>query len=82
MTLLDIVLFLPLIGFLLLLFSAEVESAASRMAALVISLVIFVVSLGLLIAVLVAAPRRLQLRAPTFSGSAPRRSAITSASTA
>jgi NADH-quinone oxidoreductase subunit M len=45
MTLLDIVLFLPLIGFLILLF---VPKNSSRMAALVISLLVFVVSLGLL----------------------------------
>ena len=49
MTLLDIVLFLPLIGFLLLLLIPKSNPSLSRMAALVISLVIFVVSLGLLI---------------------------------
>jgi NADH-quinone oxidoreductase subunit M len=46
MTLLDIVLFLPLAGFLVLLI---LPKQSSRMAALVISLAVFVVSLGLLI---------------------------------
>ena len=45
MTLLDIVLFLPLVGFLLLLI---LPKESSRMAAMVISSVIFIVSLGLL----------------------------------
>ena len=45
MTLLDVVLFLPLAGFLLLLI---LPKESSRMAALVISLAIFIVSLGLL----------------------------------
>ena len=45
MSLLDIVLFLPLVGFLLLLL---VPKETSRMAALVISLIVFVLSLGLL----------------------------------
>jgi NADH-quinone oxidoreductase subunit M len=45
MTLLDIVLFLPLAGFLLLL---VLPKQSSRMAALVVSLGIFIVSLGLL----------------------------------
>lgn len=44
MTLLDVVLFLPLIGFLALLF---VPKTASRMGALIVSLIIFAVSLGL-----------------------------------
>ena len=48
MTLLDAVLFLPLIGFLLLLLIPGKQSQLSRMAALVISLVIFVISLGLI----------------------------------
>ena len=47
MTLLDAVLFLPLIGFLLLLLIPKSNPGLSRMAALVISLVIFVISLGL-----------------------------------
>src|SRR5678815_2019116 len=45
MTLLDVVLFLPLVGFLLLLI---LPKESSRMAALVISLAVLVVSLGLL----------------------------------
>ena len=45
MTLLDVVLFLPLVGFLLLLI---LPKESSRMAAMVISSAIFVVSLGLL----------------------------------
>jgi NADH-quinone oxidoreductase subunit M len=56
MNLLDAVLFLPLIGFLLLLLIPKSNPALSRMAALVISLSIFVISLGL---------------AGAFSGSAP-----------
>jgi NADH-quinone oxidoreductase subunit M len=46
MTLLDIVLFLPLVGFLVLLI---LPKESSRMAGLVISLAIFIVSLGLLL---------------------------------
>ena len=45
MTLLDVVLFLPLVGFLLLLI---LPKESSRMAAMVISLAVFIVSLGLL----------------------------------
>jgi len=45
MSLLDMVLHLPLLGFLVLLF---VPKASARMVALVISLVIFGMSLGLL----------------------------------
>jgi len=45
MTLLDVVLFLPLVGFLLLL---VLPKESSRMAAMVLSLVVFVASLGLL----------------------------------
>jgi NADH-quinone oxidoreductase subunit M len=45
MTLLDVVLFLPLVGFLLLLI---LPKQSSRMAALVISIAVFIVSLGLL----------------------------------
>jgi len=45
MTLLDVVLFLPLAGFLLLLI---LPKQSSRMAALVISIAVFIVSLGLL----------------------------------
>ena len=56
MTLLDAVLFLPLIGFLLLLLIPKSNPGLSRMAALVISLLIFVISLGL---------------AGSFSGSVP-----------
>ncbi len=47
MTLLDAVLFLPLIGFFLLLLIPKSNPGLSRMAALVISLLIFVISLGL-----------------------------------
>jgi NADH-quinone oxidoreductase subunit M len=46
MTLLDVVLFLPLVGFLLLLI---LPKESSRMAAMVISSAVFIVSLGLLI---------------------------------
>jgi NADH-quinone oxidoreductase subunit M len=48
MTLLDIVLHLPLIGFLILLAVPKSNPQASRMGALIISLVIFVLSLGLI----------------------------------
>src|SRR6202451_1990138 len=48
MTLLDVVIFLPLLGFLALLFVPRDNPGASRMGALVISLLVFVVSLGLL----------------------------------
>jgi NADH-quinone oxidoreductase subunit M len=48
MTLLDFVLFLPLIGFLLLLAVPKTNPGLSRMAALVISLVVFLVSLALI----------------------------------
>jgi len=48
MTLLDIVLFLPLVGFLLLLFTPKDNPNASRWTALAISLVVFVISLGLI----------------------------------
>ncbi len=48
MSLLDIVLFLPLIGFLVLLAVPRSNPQASRMGSLVISLAIFVLSLGLL----------------------------------
>ena len=47
MTLLDVVLFLPLLGFLLLLFTPKANVQLPRMMALAISLVIFVISLGL-----------------------------------
>jgi NADH-quinone oxidoreductase subunit M len=48
MTLLDAVVFLPLIGFFLLLFVPKANAQASRWGALIISLFTFVVSLGLL----------------------------------
>ena len=48
MTILDIVLFLPLVGFLVLLMVPRGNPGASRMAALVISLLVFALSLGLL----------------------------------
>jgi NADH-quinone oxidoreductase subunit M len=48
MTTLDIVVFLPLIGFLVMLFTPKDNANVSRWAALVISLGVFVVSLGLL----------------------------------
>jgi NADH-quinone oxidoreductase subunit M len=48
MSLLDVVLFLPLLGFFALILVPKTNPQASRMAALVISLGIFVVSLGLL----------------------------------
>ena len=79
MTLLDAVLFLPLIGFLLLLLIPKSNPGLSRMAALVISLVIFVLSLGL------ASGLVAQTATPSSTipnGSARRPSAITSASTA
>jgi NADH-quinone oxidoreductase subunit M len=53
MTLLDVVLFLPLLGFLLLLM---VPSTVSRLAALIVSLIVFVVSLGLLMPYWFASP--------------------------
>lgn len=48
MTILDITLFLPLIGFFVLLFVPKDRPGASRMIALVVSLVTFVLSLGLI----------------------------------
>jgi NADH-quinone oxidoreductase subunit M len=48
MTILDIVLFLPLIGFLLLLLVPQNSPDASRKGALVVSLIVFVASLALL----------------------------------
>jgi NADH-quinone oxidoreductase subunit M len=48
MSTLDIVLFLPLIGFLLLLFVPRDKPDTSRWAALAISIAVFVISLGLL----------------------------------
>lgn len=48
MTLLDVVLFLPLAGFLALLAAPKSNSQATRWMALLISLTVFVVSLGLL----------------------------------
>src|SRR5277367_2422502 len=48
MTTLDIVLFMPLIGFLLMLFSPKENPSVSRWIALAISIAVFVVSLGLL----------------------------------
>ena len=61
MTLLDLVLFLPLLGFLLLLLVPKDNPQASRMGALMISLVIFVVSLGLLAPYWFANPDRLHV---------------------
>jgi NADH-quinone oxidoreductase subunit M len=60
MTLLDLVLFLPLIGFLLLLLAPKDNPQASRMGALIISLGIFVLSLGLLAPYWFAAPGGMQ----------------------
>src|SRR6202049_4868590 len=48
MTLLDIVLFLPLLGFFLLLFTPRDNPDAARWAALGLSLAVFVISLGLI----------------------------------
>jgi NADH-quinone oxidoreductase subunit M len=48
MTMLDIVLFLPLIGFLLLLFVPKGSPGASKKGALIISLIVFAASLSLL----------------------------------
>jgi NADH-quinone oxidoreductase subunit M len=56
MTLLDIVLLLPLAGFLVMLFAPKDNPNAARWAALLISLVVFVVSLGLLGPYLSASP--------------------------
>ncbi len=56
MTILDLVLFLPLIGFLALLLVPKSNPGASRMGALIISLAIFIVSLGLLAPYWQAAP--------------------------
>ena len=47
MTLLDVVLFLPLLGFLLLVFTPKGSDRLPRVMALGISLVVFVISLGL-----------------------------------
>ena len=47
MSLLDLVLFLPLIGFLLMIFTPKGNENLPRMMALAISLLIFVISLGL-----------------------------------
>jgi len=74
MTLLDAVLFLPLAGFLLLML---LPKQASRMAALVISLAVLVVSLGLLMPTGSSTPRVTPSR-PIFSGSATRPSGIMS----
>ena len=60
MTLLDAVLFLPLLGFFALLLVPKDNPQASRMGALIISLGIFVVSLGLLAPYWFAAPTGLQ----------------------
>jgi NADH-quinone oxidoreductase subunit M len=48
MSLLDIVLFAPLVGFLVLILVPKTNPQASRMGALVISLAVFILSLGLL----------------------------------
>ena len=48
MSLLDVVLFLPLLGFFVLILVPKTNPQAARMGALVISLVVFVLSLGLL----------------------------------
>ena len=60
MTLLDLVLFLPLIGFFLLLLVPKDNPQASRIGALIISLVIFVASLRLLAPFWFASPTGLQ----------------------
>ena len=56
MNLLDVVLFLPLLGFLAMLFVPKGNAQAARMGALVISLAVFVVSLGLIAPYWYAAP--------------------------
>jgi NADH-quinone oxidoreductase subunit M len=56
MTLLDIVLFLPLAGFLILLAVPKNNPAANRITALVISLIVFAASLGLLMPYWFASP--------------------------
>jgi NADH-quinone oxidoreductase subunit M len=56
MTLLDVVLFLPFIGFLILLFAPKDNPGGIRRTALIISLVVFVVSLGLLMPYWFASP--------------------------
>jgi NADH-quinone oxidoreductase subunit M len=60
MTLLDITLFLPLAGFFALLFVPKDRPGASRMLALIISLVTFVLSLGLIGPYWFASPRGFQ----------------------
>ena len=56
MTTLDLVLFLPLLGFFALLLVPKSNPGASRMGALIISLAVFIVSLGLLAPYWHAAP--------------------------
>ena len=56
MTLLDTVLFLPLVGFFLLLLVPKDNPNASRMSALLISVVAFAASLGLIAPYWFAAP--------------------------
>lgn len=62
MSMLDVVLFLPLIGFLLLLLVPKSNPGASRMGALIISLIVFVASLGLLGPYWFAAPAGYQFQ--------------------
>ncbi len=62
MSMLDVVLFLPLLGFLLLLLVPKSNPGASRMGALIISLVIFVASLALLGPYWFAAPTGYQFQ--------------------
>ena len=81
MTLLDVVLFLPLVGFLLLLLISQ-SNPSSAWPRWSFRWSIFVVSLGLLGAVLVSVPVGLHLLDRRFRGSAIRPSAITSAWTA
>jgi len=56
MTLLDVVLFLPLIGFFVLLVTSKENPNTIRVTALIISLLVFVVSLGLLVPYWFASP--------------------------
>jgi len=62
MSMLDVVLFLPLIGFLLLLLVPKSNPGASRMGALIISLIVFVASLTLLGPYWFAAPTGYQFQ--------------------
>ncbi len=62
MTLLDVVIFLPLVAFLVILFLPKDSRDAIRTFSLVSSTAIFLISLGLIGPVLVREPRQVRLR--------------------